>query len=241
MNKAVIGFFDRTFYKEYPSNWDNKLFRERILEKITPDTLLLDLGAGSGYVQEMDFRAHAEKVTGIDLDEAVARNPFLHDYVHGSVYDLSVFPPDHFDLIICNSVVEHIDKPEIFISELSRVLKPGGWFMAKTPNRNHYMPLIARITPLSFHKWINKRRGRPEEHTFPTYYRLNSRKKIRKLFSAAGFDPVIIETFEGPPSYLRMNFIFYTIGWIYERLLNVFRADEFKMVLIFSARKKVQP
>ena len=44
----------------------------------------------------------------------------------------------------------------------SNALKPGGCFFGKTPNRNHYMPLAARLTPLSFHKWFNKKRGRPE-------------------------------------------------------------------------------
>ncbi len=238
MNKAIINFIDRKFYSQFPVNWDNKLFREKILAVIKPQDIILDLGAGSGYVKEMNFKNEAYEVTGIDLDPGISKNPFLHQYVLGSVYDLSGFENGKFDVIICNSVVEHIENPEKFVSELSRVLKPGGYFLAKTPNRNNYMPLVARLTPLSFHKWYNKKRGRPEEHTFPTCYRLNTPRTIKKYFSEEVFEKIRIETFEGPPSYLRINFIFYLLGWLYERTVTYLRLDSLKMVIIFSAKKK---
>lgn len=237
MNKAIIGYIDRKFYSGFQNNWDNKLFRQKILSFIRPQDILLDLGAGSGYVREMNFKNEVKEVAGIDLDPDIAKNPFLHHFVLGSIYDLSVFGEKKFDVIICNSVIEHIDDPRKFVTEISRVLRPGGFFLGKTPNRNHYMPLVARLTPLSFHKWFNSKRGRPEEHTFPTHYRLNTPRKVRKFFSGE-FDNPVIETFEGPPSYLRMNFIFYLIGWLYERMVNIFNIQSLKMVMIFSVQKK---
>lgn len=238
MNKAIINFVDRKFYSQFPVNWDNKLFREKILSVINAQDVMLDLGAGSGYVKEMNFRNEVREVTGIDLDPGISENPFLHRFVRGSVYDLSGFEKDKFDVIICNSVVEHIEHPEKFVAELSRVLKPGGYFLAKTPNRNNYMPLAARLTPLSFHKWYNKKRGRPEEHTFPTYYRLNTPRTVKKYFSKEVFENARIETFEGPPSYLRFHFIFYLLGWMYERTVTNLKLDSLKMVMMFSVKKK---
>ena len=91
MNRAIINYIDKKFYSGYPSNWDNKLFREKILSVLQKETILLDLGAGSGYVSEMNFRNQVAEVTGIDLDTGISRNPFLHHHVIGSVYDLSVF------------------------------------------------------------------------------------------------------------------------------------------------------
>ena len=234
---SVIGFIDRKYYTDYPDNWDNKLFRKKILEVLRPDSIVLDLGAGSGYVKEMDFKSHAKEVTGIDVDPDINKNPFLHSYIEGSVYDLSVFGEKRFDLIICNSVIEHIDDPQKFVSEIRRMLKPGGIFFGKTPNRNHYMPLVARMTPLSFHKWFNRKRGRPEEHTFATYYKLNSTSAIKKYFSGPAWKNLKIETFEGPPSYLRMNFLFYAAGWLYERIVNNLSLMAFRMVIIFSVQK----
>jgi SAM-dependent methyltransferase len=237
MSKSVIGWIDEKFYREFPSNWDNKLFRKKILEILKPDADVLDLGAGSGYVKEMNFKNDVKEVTGIDLDPAIRNNPFLHRYFIGSVYDLDVLGEKRFDVIICNSVIEHIDNPQKFVSGISRMLKPGGYFFGKTPNRNHYMPLVARISPLSFHKWFNLKRGRPEEQTFATYYRLNSLSAIKKYFSGKGWEDLRIETFEGPPSYLRMNFLFYAAGWLYEKAVNALNAAGLRMVIIFSVRK----
>jgi len=234
---SVIGFIDKKFYSGYPGNWDNKLFRKKILEVLKHDDVVLDLGAGSGYVKEMNFKSVVKEVTGIDLDPGISKNPFLHSYVIGSVYDLSAFGEKKFDVIFCNSVIEHIDDPGKFSEEILHVLKPGGTFFGKTPNRNHYMPFIARITPLSFHKWFNKKRGRPEEHTFATHYKLNTPSAIKKYFSGPAWTNLSIETFEGPPSYLRMNFLFYSAGWLYERFVNTFKASGLRMVIIFSVRK----
>jgi SAM-dependent methyltransferase len=238
MNTAIINRIDKKFYTRFPSNWDNKVFRRKILSVLKPGDSLLDLGAGSGYVKEMNFKNDAKEVTGIDLDTGVLANPFLHRAVHGSVYDLAGLDEKKFDVVICNSVMEHIDDPVRFVDALSRVLKPGGYFLGKTPNRNHYMPLVARITPLSFHKWYNRKRGRPEEHTFPTYYRMNTPRRVKALFRNRGFEDPDIEMIEGPPSYLRINFLLYAAGWLYERVVTALGLASLKMVMIFSVRKK---
>ena len=237
MNKSAIGLIKKKYYCDYPDNWDNKLFRKKILEVLRPDSIVLDVGAGSGYVKEMDFKNQAKEVTGIDLDPGISKNPFLHSYKIGSVYELGVLGDKQFDVIICNSVIEHIDEPKKFVTEIERMLKPGGVFLGKTPNRNHYMPVAARITPLAFHKWFNKKRGRPEEHTFATYYRLNTFSSIKKFFTEPGWKNLKIESFEGPPDYLRMNFLFYAAGWLYERVVNKFRISTLRMVIIFSVQK----
>ena len=62
--------------------------------------------------------------------------------------------------------MEHLEDPETVFGEINRVLKPGGIFLFKTPNRRHYMPLIAQLTPYRFHQFINKLRGRDSEDTF---------------------------------------------------------------------------
>ena len=48
--KALIAWVDRKFYPDFTANWDDKLFREQILENLRPDMKLLDLGAGAGIV-----------------------------------------------------------------------------------------------------------------------------------------------------------------------------------------------
>ncbi len=43
------------------------------------------------------------------------------------------FPDNTFDVIICNHVLEHVPDDAKAMSELYRVLKPGGWAILQTP------------------------------------------------------------------------------------------------------------
>jgi len=54
--------------------------------------------------------------------------------------------------------------------DIARVLKPGGVFLFKTPNKTHSMPTLARLTPHRFHPFVNRLRGRVEADAFPTRY-----------------------------------------------------------------------
>jgi hypothetical protein len=98
--------------------------------------------------------------------------------------------------------------------------KVGGRFMLKTPNRHHYVPLIARATPLSFHRRVARTRGRAAEDTFPTVYRANSRTQITAIAAECGFVVESLELTEGRPEYLRMSAVTYLAGLAYERLVN---------------------
>jgi SAM-dependent methyltransferase len=43
------------------------------------------------------------------------------------------FPDAHFDTIICNHVLEHVDDDVQAMRELYRTLKPGGWAVLQVP------------------------------------------------------------------------------------------------------------
>ncbi|PJI89785.1 class I SAM-dependent methyltransferase [Sphingomonas koreensis] len=216
---SITNFLDRKLYPNHTKNWDDRLFRERILARLKPNSVVLDLGAGAGIVAEMDFRGQAARICGVDLDPRVIDNPMLDE---GKVADGGSIPyPDaSFDLVFSDNVVEHLDMPEQVFAEVRRVLKPGGLFLFKTPNRTHYMPLIARMTPHKFHQFINRKRGRQETDTFPTRYRANTLGDARNVARAAGFDVIGIERIEGRPEYMRITPPTYLAGFIYERLVN---------------------
>ena len=102
-------------------------------------------------------------------------NPFLDE---GRVSDAGgiLYPDDSFDLVFSDNVLEHLAELQKVFIEVARALKPDGVFMFKTPNKWHYMPAIARVTPHWFHQFINYLRGRAEVDTFPTLYRANTKE-----------------------------------------------------------------
>ncbi len=46
----------------------------------------------------------------------------------------SDLPSDFYDIVVSVEVLEHVEEDERFVSEVSRVLKPGGRFLMTTPN-----------------------------------------------------------------------------------------------------------
>ncbi len=218
MNR-VVTFFDRIFYPDYKDNWDDQLFREEILAYIDAKSVLLDLGAGAGVVKEMNFKGLSSRVCGVDLDKRVLVNHMLDE---GKVADASKIPyPDSmFDLVFSDNLMEHVDSPQTIYVEVCRVLKPGGYFLFKTPNKYHYMPVAARLTPHKFHQWFNALRGRKTVDTFPTRYQSNSRGDIKDIGLLAGFSAVQVKIVEGRPEYLRISSLTYVLGIIYEKIVN---------------------
>ncbi|GGB77897.1 hypothetical protein GCM10007417_17250 [Glycocaulis alkaliphilus] len=234
---TAVEWMDRTFYPGVEGRWDDRLFRDRILSALGHDAEILDVGAGAGIIELMNFRGIARRVCGVDLDPRVKANPNLDE---GRVADAGAIPfeDNRFDLAFSDNVVEHLDDPATVFAEVFRVLKPGGRFLFKTPNRFHYMPLIAQATPHGFHRWINRKRGRAEVDTFPTRYRANSALKVRQLAASIGFEEERLELVEGRPEYMRLSPITYAAGIAYERTVNASGFLQNLRVLMMATLRK---
>jgi len=57
-------------------------------------------------------------------------------------YDLAKtpFPDNHFDLVLCNAILEHVKDPFACANEIERILKPGGIVWAEIPFVQPYHP-----------------------------------------------------------------------------------------------------
>lgn len=228
---------DRKLYPEMGQNWDDDLFRRVVLSELQPESRLLDLGAGAGIIPQMNFLGHASRVCGIDPDPRVVENPYLDEGLVGVGEEIP-FPAESFDAVLADNVLEHLEHPVQVFREVARVLKPGGHFFTKTPNKWHYMPLIARMTPLGFHRFYNRLRGRAVEDTFPTRYRANTPTDQARIAREAGLSLVDSRLVEGRPEYLRISLPTYLLGAAYERIVNSTDGLSSLRVLLVSTFEK---
>lgn len=235
---GLVGWLDRKAYPGVDNHWDDKRFRAFILKRLHPDHVLLDLGAGAGIIPEMNFRGKVAKVCGVDPDPRVAENPYL-DEAQVGVGESIPYPDACFDIIIADNVLEHLVDPVAVFAEIARVLKPGGRFLFKTPNRRHYMPTIARLTPHSFHAFYNRLRGRAGEDTFPTVYQANRPADIEAAARKASMALTCVEFIESRPEYLRLSAVTYLAGIAYERLVNA--TDVLKNLRILLVGELTKP
>lgn len=175
------------------------LFYSLIHAVLEPQFRVLDFGAGRGAQGEIDWpfkrsllnlKGKVGTVVGVDVDEAVLSNPMLdeaHVFVPG---DKLPFPDSSFDLIFSDWVLEHVDDPASFSEEILRLLKPGGWFFARTPNRYGAIALSASIVPNALHKGVLARLQpeRQAQDVFPTRYRLNTVAATRRWFPSSEWE-----------------------------------------------------
>ena len=216
-------WMDRTLYPTHGDRWDDTSLRATLDMFAEPTDRVLDLGAGAGIIEQLRLRGTVSEVCGVDPDERVLENPHL-DHARVGVGESIPYEDSRFDLAFANNVLEHLADPVAVLSEISRVLVPGGRFIAKTPNRFHYIPAVSALTPHRFHQWYNGLRGMDADDIYPTHYRANSAAAITSIAAAAGLDVERIERIEGRPEYLRLAAPLYAAGWAYERIVNATEA-----------------
>lgn len=102
---------------------------------------VLDIGCGRGfYVKLTSFFDFPQKISGMDLrSEHLEKAAAIMDPAdgrielkQGSIYELP-FADQSVDFIICSEVLEHLDQPDRGVSEIRRVLKPGGYAALTVP------------------------------------------------------------------------------------------------------------
>ena len=113
---------------------------------------VLDVGCGGGILAESMARRGA-KVTGIDLGAGPLSVASLHaldsqvtvDYQQISVEDLAAQEPEHYDIVTCMEMLEHVPAPESVIRACAQLVKPGGAVFFSTINRNFKAFMLAVV------------------------------------------------------------------------------------------------
>ena len=120
----------------------DKSWRKQAAEKLNPGSVL-DLGSGTGasYTDLTNF-----DVTAVDPDEQMLSLNNFDKKVVGKGEELP-FNENSFDNVLCCFVWRNVDDTEKALSEVYRVLKPGGNFILldMTRPKNSFLKLIHKI------------------------------------------------------------------------------------------------
>lgn len=110
---------------------------------------VLDLGCGDGRLTtELDAtELSAADVSTLALDRARTRLPGAR-IVELEPDAALPFDDGAFDLVLCAETIEHVRDVQLLLSEIRRVLRPGGTLALTTPAN---LAVIRRPDPLSPH------------------------------------------------------------------------------------------
>ncbi len=171
----------------------------------------------------LPFRRHlanlkgaVSQIVGVDVDPIVRENPSLDEAHVITAGQPLPFGDEYFDLILSDHAFEHVNDPTSVAAELDRVLRPGGWICARTPNRAGYIALGARLIPSSLHASVLSRvqPGRREVDVFPKCYRLNTRRALRRHFPPDRFEHCVFGI-NAEPTYVGNSRVLWAALWVW--------------------------
>jgi SAM-dependent methyltransferase len=120
------------------------------LAAVTPQSgaHLLDCGCREGqHTRQMADRLLATRVVGLDYN-ATAISLAAAAGIIALQADLNRSIPlaaNSMDVIVASDVIEHLVEPATFVSELFRVLRPGGYLVLDTPNLASWHNVFALV------------------------------------------------------------------------------------------------
>lgn len=97
----------------------------------TPGARVLDLGCGQGSL--LSALTPAVRVVCVDVCPPEPALPSTADYVAGAVYALP-FAASSIDVVFAHSLFEHLSDPHAALTEIRRILRPGGRLALAAPD-----------------------------------------------------------------------------------------------------------
>jgi ubiquinone/menaquinone biosynthesis C-methylase UbiE len=106
---------------------------QAISERLTPDSKVLEVAPGPGYLAIELARLGSYHITGLDIShsfvqiasENARQAGVTIDFRHGDVANMPL-PADTFDFVVCVAAFKNFSNPVAALDEIHRVLRPGG-------------------------------------------------------------------------------------------------------------------
>jgi glycosyltransferase involved in cell wall biosynthesis/SAM-dependent methyltransferase len=112
--------------------------------------------------------------------------------------DAFPYPCEHFDTVLCCELIEHLPSdPMHMMSEINRILRPGGSLVLTTPNivsTRAISAILQGYHPGFFPAYIKP--SEPGAEVEARHAREYAPREIKYLFRDAGFDTALLETGE---------------------------------------------
>lgn len=180
----------------------------------------LDIGGGRNIFPDNprlaeSLVAHCAKVVAVDPSSNVHQNIYVHQRVQCLVEDYHT--DQQFDVVTLRMVAEHIAEPARVVQALRGLVRLGGIVIIFTVNVWSPLSLIAWGLPFRLHHPLKKLFwGGEESDTFHVEYKMNSRRRLQRLFIQHHFREVAFAYLDDLSTFSQFRSLGYIelFGWM---------------------------
>jgi ubiquinone/menaquinone biosynthesis C-methylase UbiE len=129
---AMEGVIAR-WYARNAARLDHRKSADRVAGQVAGGGSILEVAPGPGYLAIELAKIGTYRLVGLDISQSFVQMATANakeagvavDFCHGNAAQMP-FPPNSFDFIVCQAAFKNFSKPVQALSEMHRVLKPGG-------------------------------------------------------------------------------------------------------------------
>ena len=219
---------DYVLLQDYPET--RAYLTGKLRELIRGESVVLD--AGCGKFNQLLSHCDVRELVGVDINSrAVAVNRSISRGIVADLHSLDLAEAS-FDGVMSFDVLEHLEKPELFLQQVLKVVKPGGFVFLVTPNKRSLFGLVAGLTSLRLKRILFSFLNLKMENEVH-YYRANTTGSLRSLLSTFGCSEINLFVLNKLPSSRR----FRALMWPYFQLCRLGLLRRFGVGLLCIARK----
>ena len=140
----------------------------------------LEIGCGNGFMLEEALRLKFKNVEGIEPSRKAinAASKEVKNKIRHDVFNKTVLNENSYDLVFVAMIIEHVTDINDFLSNIFRIIKPGGSIVCICHNERHFLSKILKDK----HPIIN------DEHAY-----VFGSKTLEKIFLKNNFTDIKIK------------------------------------------------
>ncbi|OHA42089.1 MAG: hypothetical protein A3H68_03230 [Candidatus Taylorbacteria bacterium RIFCSPLOWO2_02_FULL_46_40] len=117
-------------------------FKQRLASEDTKEKVLCDIGVGTGPYRELT--TPFSNFFGVDFF------PYSPVDIVADLRKPLPIADNSCDIILCSEVLEHLPNPGLFVKEMGRIIRPGGYGLVSVPFLH-----VVHYAPYDFYRYTN--------------------------------------------------------------------------------------